>query len=101
MAKLLIIAVLLTLVCKTLFRVWPWDLVRLSEQSQRAARARALLGVPRHASRAQIAEAHRRLISSVHPDRGGTHDQVLAANAARDLLLKQLDGKGLTNTRQE
>lgn len=101
MAKLLIIAVLLTLACRVLFRVWPWDLVRLSEQSQKAANARALLRLPRGAGREQIIEAHRRVLAEVHPDKGGTHESVLAANAARDLLLKQLDGKGGTNTRQE
>lgn len=101
MAKLLIIAVLLTLACRVLFRVWPWELVRLSEQSLEAAEARKLLRLPRGAGREQIIEAHRRLVSEVHPDKGGTHESVLAANAARDLLLKQLDAKSGTNTRQD
>jgi len=35
-------------------------------------------------------EAHRRLITMVHPDRGGTNEQVHEANAARDLLLDEL-----------
>ncbi len=42
------------------------------------------------ASRAEIIEAHRRLVAMVHPDRGGTNDQVHEANAARDLLLDEL-----------
>ncbi len=35
-------------------------------------------------------EAHRRLLAMVHPDRGGTNEQVHEANAARDVLLAEL-----------
>jgi DnaJ homolog subfamily C member 19 len=34
--------------------------------------------------------AHRRLIARIHPDRGGSTEQVHEANAARDLLLRTL-----------
>lgn len=51
------------------------------------ARARALLGVPEDADEAAIRAAHRRLIASVHPDRGGTEALAAEINAARDLLL--------------
>ena len=51
------------------------------------ARARALLGVPEDADEATIRAAHRRLIASVHPDRGGTEALAAEINAARDLLL--------------
>jgi curved DNA-binding protein CbpA len=51
-----------------------------------------LLGVDRSATRDAIIEAHRRLIARVHPDRGGSNEQVHAANAARDLLLARLEG---------
>ena len=37
---------------------------------------------------------YRRLIAIVHPDRGGTNDQVHEANAARDILLDELPGGG-------
>ena len=37
-----------------------------------------------------IIDAHRRLITRVHPDKGGTSEQVHDANAARDLLLAQI-----------
>jgi DnaJ family protein C protein 19 len=40
--------------------------------------------------RDEILAAHKRLITRVHPDRGGDVEQVHAANAARDLLLRQL-----------
>ena len=51
------------------------------------AKARALLGVAPDADSATIRAAHRRLIASVHPDRGGTEALAAQINAARDLLL--------------
>lgn len=91
MAKLLVILALAVLACRLLTGRWPWQLWTISERSQAEARARALLGVDRSANRATIVEAHKRLIARVHPDRGGTAEQVHAANAARDLLLARLD----------
>ncbi|WP_374282636.1 DnaJ domain-containing protein [Novosphingobium sp.] len=91
MGRLILFAVLAALACKGLTGKWPWELWSDSERSQQEAQARALLGVERSASREAISEAHRRLITRVHPDRGGTAEQVHAANAARDLLLARLD----------
>ena len=54
------------------------------------AKARALLGVTADADVAEIRAAHRRLIASVHPDRGGTEALAAQLNAARDLLLARL-----------
>lgn len=54
------------------------------------AKARALLGVTPDADAAEIRAAHRRLIASVHPDRGGTEALAAQLNAARDLLLARL-----------
>lgn len=51
------------------------------------AQARALLGVAPDADPATIRAAHRRLIASVHPDKGGTEALAAQINAARDLLL--------------
>ena len=53
------------------------------------AQARALLGVSPDADPAAIRAAHRRLIASVHPDKGGTEALAAQINAARDLLLGQ------------
>jgi hypothetical protein len=53
------------------------------------AEAYALLGLPRDADPDAIRAAHRRLIASVHPDRGGTEALAARINAARDLLLRQ------------
>lgn len=57
------------------------------------ARARALLGVPEDADETMIRSAHRRLITSVHPDRGGTEALAAEINAARDLLLAEPEKK--------
>lgn len=56
--------------------------------------ARALLGLTADADARAIRSAHRRLIASVHPDKGGTEALAAQINAARDLLLDDLAGKG-------
>ncbi len=71
---------------------WPWE-PKVSTRNQALFRARRLLGIEARASREEILAAHRRLIALVHPDRGGTSDQVHEANAARDLLLDELPHK--------
>lgn len=50
--------------------------------------ARAILGVDARADEATIRAAHRRLVLSVHPDRGGSAELARRVNAARDLLLR-------------
>ncbi len=55
--------------------------------------ARALLGVPETASLGDIREAHRRLISKVHPDAGGSAELATRVNAARDALVSDLNRK--------
>ena len=85
--KLLWLLFLAALACKMFIGRWPWELVGGSARSVDQARARALLGVRPRATRDDIIEAHRRLITRVHPDVGGSSEQVHAANAARDLLL--------------
>lgn len=52
------------------------------------AEARAVLGVARDADADAIRAAHRRLMGSVHPDRGGSAELARRVNAARDLLLR-------------
>lgn len=51
--------------------------------------ARRLLGVSDGASLAEIREAHRRLISRVHPDRGGSAELANRVNVARDILIAE------------
>lgn len=55
--------------------------------------ARELLGVSATASEAEIRAAHRRLISRVHPDAGGSAALAGRVNAARDLLVFELNKK--------
>lgn len=88
--KFVLIAVLACLACRLAVGKWPWELWRASARSNDQARARALLGVTRSARRSDIIEAHRRLITSVHPDRGGSNEAVHQANWARDVLFAQL-----------
>ena len=91
MIKFLILAVVLSVVCRWVFGKWPWDfLAPKPTQSQQVFRARKLLGVSASASHAQIIEAHKRLVRQVHPDMGGTNAQVHEANAARDILIDNL-----------
>ena len=86
-------AVLLAVVC-ILFRwalgQWPWQLLNPpSTRSQALFKARKLLRVEEGASRDPILAAHKRLVSMVHPDRGGSNAAVHEANDARDLLLDE------------
>lgn len=90
MTKLILLLVLGSIACKSLSGHWPWELMRAADRSAAEARARALLGVSRDATREDIIEAHRRRLGVVHPDRGGSNSAVHEATAARDLLLSRL-----------
>jgi hypothetical protein len=97
MVRLLIYLGLACVICKLMTGRWPWVLAgwepgSLTARSRAEDRARTLLGVGSDASRNDILEAHKRLLAIVHPDRGGSNDQVHEANAARDLLLDRLSG---------
>ena len=87
--RLLVIAALAIVAWRMLTGRWPWQ-PKVSTRQQAVFRARKLLGVRGDAHRAEIIEAHKRLVAMVHPDRGGTNEQVHEANAARDLLLDEL-----------
>jgi DnaJ homolog subfamily C member 19 len=69
---------------------WPWNLLKAADRNAAAARARGVLGVRADASRQEIVEAHRRRLIAVHPDHGGSLEEVHEADAARDLLLARL-----------
>ncbi|HKT86458.1 MAG TPA: molecular chaperone DnaJ [Novosphingobium sp.] len=88
--KLIWLAVLACLVWKMAVGRWPWQPRKREPQAFPRAQARALLGVGEGAGRKEILDAHRRVISTVHPDRGGSNEKVHEANAARDLLLADL-----------
>jgi len=89
--RFIILAVVVSLLCRWVFGRWPWEFLRAKPtQAQEVFRARKLLGVSAEASHAQIIEAHKRLVRQVHPDMGGTTAQVHEANAARDMLIDNL-----------
>lgn len=91
MIRWLVIAVLLAIACRWLFGKWPWKYLSTSStRTKELARARRLLGVKSDADARTIREAHRRLASTSHPDRGGSTARIAEINAARDLLLNQL-----------
>jgi hypothetical protein len=91
MLRILIFAGLAVVVWRMVIGRWPWQAKPVGTTRQQALfRARTLLGVSEGASHGEIVEAHRRRITSVHPDRGGSSEQVHDANAARDLLLAEL-----------
>ena len=89
MSKLFVLAAVLVLAYKWITGRWPWE-KKISTRSQAIFEARKLLAVDARASRSDIIAAHKRLIAMVHPDRGGSNQQVHEANAARDLLLDEL-----------
>ena len=89
MGRLLVYAALAVILWKMTSGRWPWE-PKVSTRAQAVSRARKLLGVRAGADRAEIIEAHKRLLTMVHPDRGGTNEQVHEAQAARDVLLDEL-----------
>jgi hypothetical protein len=94
MVRLLLFAAVISLVVRVVTGRWPWDYMSAKPtRPQAVLRARKLLAVDGDASRGDILEAHRRRLAVIHPDRGGTNDQVHEANAARDLLLDELSGR--------
>jgi hypothetical protein len=91
MIRLIFVAAIVSLACKLVTGRWPWAYMAAKPtRAQAVLKARKLLAVPGDASHGEIVEAHRRLLALVHPDRGGSSDQVHEANAARDLLLAEL-----------
>jgi hypothetical protein len=88
--KLLLLAALGILAFHMIAGRWPWEPRRVGTRSMAKVQARVLLGVGESASREEIIDAHRRLVTQVHPDKGGTSELVHEANSARDLLLNEL-----------
>jgi hypothetical protein len=85
MAKLILLLALVA-------AAWVWWRRRAAARKAiRPAEARALLGVGEQASLQEIRDAHRRLISRVHPDAGGSTELATRVNAARDALIAELN----------
>ena len=66
---------------------------QVSPPAMTAEDARKLLGVSETASLDEIRTAHRRLISKVHPDAGGSDELANRVNLARDTLVSQMNRK--------
>jgi hypothetical protein len=59
----------------------------LSAPSMSQAEALEVLGLTAGATEWDIADAHRRLVQMIHPDRGGSHYLTVKINQAKDVLL--------------
>ena len=95
MLRIAIILLLVTLLFRWAFGKWPWQFIAPTKtRNQALFNARKLLRVEENANREQILAAHKRLVTMVHPDRGGSNAQVHEANDARDLLLAELPDNG-------
>ncbi|KQN00399.1 MULTISPECIES: J domain-containing protein [unclassified Sphingomonas] len=79
----------LVLIVAAILAFWLW-LRAKPKKVGGEAEARAILGLGKDASVADIRAAHRRLMQAVHPDRGGSADLARRINAARDVLLGRL-----------
>jgi preprotein translocase subunit Sec63 len=72
--------------------IYAWLMRRIgAARAMPAAEARALLGVGDGATLQEIRDAHRRLITRVHPDTGGSAELATRVNAARDALVAELN----------
>jgi DnaJ homolog subfamily C member 19 len=67
-----------------------WRRKQLAQDSMTPADARKLLGVSDEATLAEIRDAHRRLITRVHPDSGGSAELANRVNVARDTLVAEM-----------
>lgn len=89
--RLILFAAVACFFYKMLVGRWPWQ-KKITTRQQAIFRARRLLGIEASANRDDIIAAHKRLVAMVHPDKGGSNEQVHEANAARDLLFDEIPG---------
>ncbi len=92
MTKVLVFAAILAAI------IWLWKSAKTTREARKrptvpqlgldAAEARAILGLGPDADADAIRAAHRRLVTALHPDKGGSEELTRRINAARDVLLK-------------
>lgn len=87
MAKAILAALILAAIYYLFFKPRPKPKPRAPRMPQ--DEARAILGVGADADEETIRSAHRRLVSAVHPDKGGSEELTRRINAARDTLLRR------------
>ncbi|WP_432201647.1 J domain-containing protein [Erythrobacter sp. W53] len=98
MIKLAVILALVIFGWRWAFGTWPWAHLTSGQNggpkgklshAQQVSRARRLLGVDAKADLQQIRDAHRKIASDIHPDRGGSDARLAEINTARDLLIEE------------
>jgi len=93
----LLIGVIAIAIAATWYRGMSWRMLKnakLPADTDALEQARLVLGVSRFDNAASIREKHRALMAEHHPDVGGEDDHARELNAARDLLLNEMDQKG-------
>lgn len=93
----LLIGVIAIAIAATWYRGLSWRMLKnakLAVGADAVEQARLLLGVSRFDSASSIREKHRALMAEHHPDVGGEDHRARELNAARDLLLDEIDRKG-------
>lgn len=83
MAKMLLAAAIIAAVYFFFIKPPPKPAPRLPKDE-----AREILGVSADADADAIRAAHRRLVTALHPDKGGSAELTRRINAARDTLLR-------------
>jgi Flp pilus assembly protein TadG len=78
----------LILVAAAIAAIW-YYLRRPAVTSIAEDEARAILDLGPDADAAAVRDAHRRLVTALHPDKGGSTELTRKINAARDVLLKR------------
>jgi DnaJ homolog subfamily C member 19 len=70
-----------------------WRKFRADSGSLTVKDAATLLGIPQDATPDEIAAAHKRLITKVHPDAGGSAELASKVNRARDVLIRHANSQ--------
>ena len=83
------IKIILFLGAAVMAYMW-WRRNMVAARAMPPSEARNLLGVGEGATVEDIRAAHRRLITKVHPDAGGSAGLATRVNAARDALIAEL-----------
>lgn len=93
----LLIGVIAIAIAATWYRGMSWRMLKNARppaETDALEQARLLLGVSHFDDAATIREKHRALMATHHPDVGGDDNRARELNAARDLLLHEIDQKG-------
>ncbi|RYY46711.1 MAG: J domain-containing protein [Sphingomonadales bacterium] len=87
MGKAILAAAIIAAIYYLFIRPRPKPVMK-RERSLGEEEAREVLGIGPNAGAEEVRAAHRRLVSALHPDKGGSAELTRRINAARDTLLK-------------